>query len=388
MRQDNPGPAETRRHRIPGFPHAAAWGLLAGLMLLSACAPHPGAERNRFFWPPGPEKPRIEYINYYLTEQDAKRGEEDWLEKAIFGQSQPRRLFMRPSGIASDGKGRVFVTDVEAKKVYIFDLAGRQVRLLKNVEGHPAIFMFPVSVEMDDRGRAYVVDSRLPRKIHLFGADERLKKSFGEEQLERPVGMAVDSARQRLYVADADAHRVAIFDTDGNFLSTMGERGVEEGKFNFPLDVAVDADGNLYVLDSMNARIQVFDGEGSFLRQFGERGMSAGAFQMPRSLDVSRSGHLYVVDSRANRFVVFDLEGNLLLTVGGRSTATAKGVSPGGFSLPQAIDVDDDEAIWVVDSLNRMFHQFQYLNDEYLAEHPILPGQTFFPPGFHRDGKE
>ena len=216
-------------------------------------------------------------------------------------------------------------------------------------------------------------------KIFIFGPDEKLRGSFSHPQMQRPTGLTVDAKRQRLYVTDTGAHQVLVFSLRGELLQTIGQRGAGEGEFNFPLDVGVDDQGSLFVLDSLNARVQVFDPEGRFVRQFGERGTALGSFQIPKSLAVSPSGLVYVTDAQANRFVVFSRQGEYLITIGALATVVDGRVAPGGFAMPNGIDVDANESIWVADSMNRMFHRFQYLSEAYLREHPILPGQAFQP---------
>jgi hypothetical protein len=88
---------------------------------------------------------------------------------------------------------------------------------------------------------------------------------------------------------------------------------------------------------------------------------------------------VYVTDSRANRFVIFDLAGNFLLSIGAKHLVGEGFVAPGGFYLPQGVAADRSGGIWVVDSLNRMVHQFQYLDETYLREHPIDPAEIFLP---------
>ncbi len=350
------------------------------LALLAGCAPQ-AREHQRFFWPMGGGQPRIEYIGFLQTEQDARQGDGDWLADALLGTRKPQKLFNRPHDVASDGGGRVFVTDAVLREVFVFDFVREEVRTLRIPDRPRPPFKFPGGLTVDAAGRVYVTDSQ-EAKVYLFGADEKPLKSFGAGQLSRPTGLAVDSARQRLYVVDTGAHRVAVFDPEGGFLGTIGERGGEPGQFNFPADAEVDAAGNLYVLDALNARVQVFDPAGRFLRSFGERGTALGSFRIAKAIAVSPSGHVYVTDSMANRFVIFDLQGRHLLTVGGEALMVEGKVSPGGFYLPQGIDVDENDAIWIVDALNGLVHRYQYLNARYLSEHPILPGQGAAPSGY------
>lgn len=344
-------------------------------LLLAACAPAQGPVK-RYFWPAGSSEPKIEYLKFLQSDKDLGKAESK-LAEAILGKEAPRLLFKRPHQVAAD-RGRVLVTDPGQADVLLLDRQTGAVRLLGQLNAGRVRFAFPYGVELGRDGAAYVTDSQ-DKKVHVFGTAGTLLSSFGSGVLERPTGLAVDDARGRLYVADTGAHRLAVFGKSGELLGTIGKRGAGEGEFNFPLDVALDGDGNLFVLDSLNARVQVLTPEGKFLRTFGERGTAEGSFMLAKGIDVSPSGHVYVTDSQANRFVIFDREGRLLLTVGGRYAVEGGKVAPGGFYLPQGIDVDADESIWIVDALNRMVHQFQYLNDRYLAEHPVLPDQAVIP---------
>lgn len=347
------------------------------MLLVTACAPVV-PERPRFFWPPPPGEPKIEYIDFYQANADVKRGTENWFAEAILGKESAKPIFSRPHAVASDSRGRIYVSDLELHKVLILDLTRHLYSTLKEARGVEQVFDLPAGLALDAGGRVYVSDSQ-KREIHRYGSDEILQLRFGKENLRRPTGLAVDSGRQRLYVVDTGSHQVKVFDTEGVFLKTIGERGTGPGKFNFPTGIDLDRDGNLYVLDAMNARVQVLDPEGNFVRAFGERGTALGAFQVPKAIAVSPSGHVYITDSRQSRVFIFDLEGRFLLAVGGQSAITSGQISPGGMYLPEGIDVDATEAIWIADAFNRLVHRFQYLNDEYLARKPILPGQAAEP---------
>lgn len=345
--------------------------------LLTACAPA-APERPRFFWPPPPAEPKIEYIDFYQADEDVKRGTENRLEEAIFGKEAAHPIFARPHAIASNGLGRIYVTDLGLRAVLVLDLTRHTFSKLKDKPMVEQVFGIPAGLALGESGEVYVSDSMM-REVHLYGPDEVLKMKFGKEVLARPTGLVLDSRRRILYVVDTGSHQVQVFDAQGVHLRTIGERGSGPGQFNFPTDVDLDGDGNLYVLDAMNARVQVLDPEGNFLRAFGERGTALGSFQVPKAIAVSPSGHVYVTDSRRNRVLIFDLEGRFLLAFGGQFAITSRRVAPGGMYLPEGIDVDATEAIWLADAFNKTVHRFQYLNEEYLAQKPILPGQAAMP---------
>lgn len=344
-------------------------------LLLSACSTTVPQAEKRFFFPPPPAEPKIEYLQGYFSDHDLKPKTKSFLTEFVLGETRPQAMFTSPADVASDGKGRVFVADSGARQVVILDLVKDQTRIL----GSPALdngmvrgFALPFSVTVDTLGRLYVCDI-VAKSVDVFDEKEQYLFSLSEAGMVRPTAVAVDLQREVIYVVDTANHRLVMFDLQGKLTGEMGSRGSEAGQFNFPTDVDVDAQGNVYVLDALNARVQVFDGSGSFIRMFGERGTAEGSFEMPKSLAVTGSGQVYVTDALAHKMVIFSREGEFLLRIGGKSIVK-KGISPGGFYLPRGIDVDEAGGIWVVDSLNRMVHNFQFLTPQYVSEHPLDQG--------------
>jgi sugar lactone lactonase YvrE len=174
---------------------------------------------------------------------------------------------------------------------------------------------------------------------------------------------------------------VRLYDLDGLFLKTIGERGKKPGEFNYPGDIDLDAAGNLYLVDVMNARVQILTPEGTVLRTFGERGTARGSFSVPKGIAVSPSGLIYVSDASQHKIVIFNSEGDYLLTLGARYVYKGEGISPGGFNLPAGLDVDANDTLWVADLMNGMVHEFQYLTPDYLAKRPIREADIYRPQG-------
>lgn len=344
------------------------------MLLMSACSTNTPVVKERFFFPPSPAEPKIEYIRGYFSDRDLKSEKNSFFNEYVLGDTRPKAMFSTPVDVASDGKGRVFVADAGARQVFVLDLVNHTFRPLSSVVqggGMQRSFGFPFSVTVADDGRLYVSDV-IAKSVDVFNENEKYLFSIGNSELVRPTAVAVDMQRKVIYVLDTAMHRLMKFGLQGELLGIFGERGNEPGQFNYPTDIDVDDQGYLYVLDSLNARVQIFDENGVFLRMFGERGTADGSFDIPKNLAVSTAGQVYVTDALAHKLVIFSDEGQLLLRIGGKSVVK-KGISPGGFYLPRGVDVDAAGGIWVADSLNRIVHRFQFLTSQYLSENPITP---------------
>lgn len=354
--------------------HALALALLfaVALLTLSGCGPVVQKQQPRFFWPPPPEEAKIEYINFYFTNEDLLRGVDRRLEHAILGQRIAERLINRPYSVASDSNGRIFVGDFIGRRVTVLDRPEHTSRVLLEMQGTPR------KVVVDQRGEIWVLDGE-KTTVHHFAADEKLIANLELKGMGRAASLAVDSHRQRLYLSDVPNHRICVYDYTGTLLYSFGTRGRNPGQLNFPADIDLDTVGNLYVVDAMNARIQIFTPEGDFIRAFGERGTAPGSFSAAKGIAVSPSNLVYVTDANLNKVVIFNSAGEYLLTLGGNYIFDGKHIQPGGFYFPVGIDVDSTETIFIADYLNGMIHEFQYLTPAFLARHPIRPEQVYHP---------
>jgi DNA-binding beta-propeller fold protein YncE len=156
----------------------------------------------------------------------------------------------------------------------------------------------------------------------------------------------VFSPSGKLYVADANIHKISVFASNGDFLFQFGQLGNEAGEFNYPWNIAADANSNIYVTDSGNNRIQVFNADGDFLFSFGASGDGDGQFNAPRGIAINSLGQVYVADSLNHRIQIFDANGNFLDKFGVRGTAD------GEMKYPEAITFDQMGNLLVADNGN------------------------------------
>jgi DNA-binding beta-propeller fold protein YncE len=75
-----------------------------------------------------------------------------------------------------------------------------------------------------------------------------------------------------VFVTDAGAHRVQVFDARGEPLHDWGGQGLGPGQFYRPRGACFDVKGRLIVVDHGNHRGQVFQPSAEFVIAFGPRG--------------------------------------------------------------------------------------------------------------------
>ncbi|MFZ2951239.1 MAG: hypothetical protein WA003_17315 [Desulfuromonadaceae bacterium] len=334
--------------------------------MIAGCAA-PLQVKERYFWPPAPDTPRVEWLGAYQNSINLKESSGVW--NAIVGENEGYSLDV-PLFVASNGAGKVYVSDLKVGTFLVFDFNAREVHALGKAKG-ANLFEHPSGVALDADGNIYAADLK-QKKIFVFSSDETPKGVLDiSDKVESIGAIAVDKVRKKIIVPDIKGHKIVAIDLTGALLWSVGKRGIGGDEFNYPTSAAVDKEGNIIVCDSMNARIVRLTPEGKPLSFFGERGDGPGSFAMIKAVAVDSSGHIYVTDGKSSRVAIFNEKGDVLLNVGYLHVKRDNLVAPGGFNMPQGIYIDDKDAIYVVDQHNARFQVFQYMSEQYLKEHPI-----------------
>jgi DNA-binding beta-propeller fold protein YncE len=336
---------------------------MAGLLLLAGCAEAPKAPPAKAaeipVFPPPPEQARFYWERaLHSTADVVSDDKEGSFRRALTGEVRSGQAVDKPYGVAVRN-GKVYVGDTVGRFVMMYDLnAGKFIRI--GVD-EPGALRMPFGMEVDAQGNLFVVDGGTKR-IQVYDPAGKHVRTLGADiKWSRPVGIAIDDARKRIYVVDAGGvdspeHKVRALDmVTGKQQFEIGQRGDGPGDFNLPRDATVSPDGKLYVVDGGNFRIQVFDPEGKYLRTFGGVGRQTGQFSRPKEIASDKDGNLYVVDTAFGNFQIFNPEGRLLLDVGGRGNANA----PARFMLPAGIAVDTDGRVYMADQFFRKVEVFR-----------------------------
>ena len=322
--------------------------LLAGLA--AGCWPAAAQSTNRPVWPAPPAAPRIAFLQSLTGPRDWGIRPAWWtrLADVVTGASHRDEL-IKPFGLGIADTGELLVTDTGCNVVYAFDRAQHRRSRWDKVGRYR--FASPVAVAQF-RGIIYVADSTL-RAVLGFDARGQLHTII-TNGLERPAGLVI--ADEKLFVADAGQHQIAVFDLHGQPLARWSHRGSEPGALNYPTHLAADTNGNLFVTDAMNGRVQVFDRQtGAGRGVIGRLGDGSGQFSKPKGVAVDSAGHVYVADAAFDNIQIFDRPGNFLLHFGGTGT------QPGEFWLPGGVAIDRENHIYVADAYNRRVQIFQYV---------------------------
>jgi DNA-binding beta-propeller fold protein YncE len=337
--------------------------MAAMLLFAAGCAQAPQAPPGKPFeapvFPPPPEAARIIWERTLHSSADVVADDKDGaLRRLVTGEVRTGEGLAKPYGVAVRN-GRVYVGDTVSRHVALFDLNARRYTRIGLED--PGSLRMPFGMDIDPQGNLYVLDGTLKR-VHVYDADGRFLRMLGQDlKWSRPVGLALDAARRRLYIVDAggvdsEDHRVRALDLDtGKVLFEIGKRGEGDGEFNLPRDAVVGSDGLLYVVDGGNFRVQVFDANGKFVKTFGTIGRQSGQFSRPKEIAADAQGNIYVVDTAFGNFQIFNPQGVLLLDVGSRSNSDA----PAKFMLPSGIAVDLDGRIYMVDQFFRKVEVFR-----------------------------
>jgi DNA-binding beta-propeller fold protein YncE len=312
-------------------------------------------------WPEPPLVTRIETVRTIARARDIQGDPSFWesvgMTLGVYGPSRGRAL-AHPADVAvSPDGGTVYVSDFAQGIVHAYDLERGETRYL--AENEP--LDRPLGLAVEASGNLWVVE-QAARQLRLLSPEGATLRVLSSDELVRPVDVAVDEQRGRMYVVDgarqkSPDHYVHVFDTAGNHVGRIGEgKGSGGGHLLFPTYATLDAAGNLFVSDTMNSRIAVFDPEGTYLREVGERGNGIGMFDKPKGVAVDSFGNVYVVDSSWSNVQIFGPEGDVLLYFGGR------GGHPGLLRNPTGIAISATNTIFVADYLNHRLSVYRLVN--------------------------
>jgi DNA-binding beta-propeller fold protein YncE len=251
----------------------------------------------------------------------------------------------RPTGIAIDFQGNIFIADTGNDRVVKCDGEGRFLKETGGFGRGGGEFNRPTYVATDNGLNVYVVDAQ-NKRIQRLDQNLNFISVIGIEEeddfsgLGLPEGIALTPSGE-IVISDAEGDLLIELSGFSEYKTSYGGFGEMEGGLRDPLGIFVDRNGDIYVADSRNDRVAVFDQFGNFLRSLGEKVLSN-----PGGVAVGQDKSVYVANTGGNSLVVFGPEGDLVAEYGK--------LEQGMMSLSGPADLDFDKGgkLFLVDSGN------------------------------------
>lgn len=324
-------------------------------------------EVSSLVWPPPPAPTRVKWVGEFRNEFDLGAKKRTSFLDRLAGKAQDSLWLKQPVSIAVDDNGTIFVGDTQLGVVGM-DLAKKRMWLFSKLSPEAPTAATGIAV---DSKFVYTTDSA-QNQLSIFDKEGRRIKSIGAaEGIQRPVGVAVDEAKDLVVVVNSGDHTILLLNRSLKLMKKISSRGEKPGQLNFPTYCCLIPGTGFAVADTANFRVQIFNYEGKFLSTFGKQGDHSGSFSMPKGLTVDPEGNLFVVDAKFCNFQVFRKDGQVLLFVGNGGTA------PGTFQIPCGIAFTKDSYVYVADTVNARVQRFQVL--------PAPPSESPVPPQKGRD---
>ncbi|MHB0976198.1 MAG: 6-bladed beta-propeller [Candidatus Aquicultorales bacterium] len=234
--------------------------------------------------------------------------------------------------------GAVKAADEIIPPEYIFSIDGLPGNALKR----------PQDVLVHPNGRIYVADTENSR-VAVFDRNGRFLSAFKNigdgKTLNRPVYLAVNSKKQ-VYVADRKLGNIAVFDANGKFIKTLKPLKQLEQQEWKPMEMVFDKDDNLYVTNVYpEHEVQIYSPDGALKAKVGRTGQVKKATESPEVMGFpngilidEEKGEIFIADSNNGRIQIFNKKGKfvrILPTTG----------------LPRGIVFDHKKRLLVVDTL-------------------------------------
>jgi DNA-binding beta-propeller fold protein YncE len=173
-----------------------------------------------------------------------------------------------PAGLAIDEENRfLYVANTGSDQVLVYD--ADTFKLLRKIgtagKDHtlttPGDFSKPTNVAVDKDGNLFVTDT-LNDRVEEFDADGVFIRAFGKNgdgpgDFARPKGIAVD-CDGHVWVADAMTNRLQVFTEEGDLRLVLGGFGSLPGQFKALTDVTIDKKNRVFTSEQFEGRVQMF----------------------------------------------------------------------------------------------------------------------------------
>jgi len=157
------------------------------------------------------------------------------------------------------------------------------------------------------------------------------QKALGQRTIEKENGVTV--VRNSLEPLNPELQ--IIFEED---LTIGAKEGDENYMFGNQVFVNTDDDGNIYVTDGDRRTVRKYDSDGNFLQSIGRLGQGPGEFQDMSEVRFNSEGNIYLNDLETQRLSFFSKEGNYLKGIKFPTRFERVVINSKGFFIARSVD--------------------------------------------------
>jgi len=300
-------------------------------------------------------------------------------------------LFSDPAALVADSTGNLFVADSQNHAIRRISTNGLVTTLAgelglagsRDETGAQARFDSPCGITLDKNGNLFVSDTgdHTIRQITPAGVVTTVAGLAGQSGLtdatgsaarfNSPLGIAI-STNGTIYVADCGNHLIRAISPGGSVTTLAGSPenwGTENGsgadaRFNGPVGLALDNEGNLFVADSNNHTIRRISPDGTASTWAGVPGVDgcvdgaaqSAKFSKPAELAIDRRNNLFVADSFNHVIRKITRDGNVSTVTGAAGKwGAADGINGRArFFNPYGLAIQPVGSLVVADAYNEL----------------------------------
>jgi DNA-binding beta-propeller fold protein YncE len=290
------------------------------------------AKKVTVFYPSAPDTARIQFLTTFST--STVFGKRSAFSSFVLGPEQ-EKLIMKPFGIfirngklyiCDPGVGGLEILNFETKSYSIFSPSDKG-RLKSGLNCY-----------VDKNENLYVADAQEHRVVIFDSLNNYLDQLVDTGESFKPT--EVYASESEIWVTNPSNHTLNIYDKKTHKLLRyfneshnyqMGDEGFLYSPYNMYL-----GNNTVYVTDFGDSRVKKFDLDGRFISSVGSYGDGMGQFVRPKGIACDKEDNLYVVDAGFENVQIFNSNNQLLMFFGG----PYKG--PGDMWLPARVIIDYD----------------------------------------------
>lgn len=199
----------------------------------------------------------------------------------------------------------------------------------------------------------------------------REEDKSGNIILFRPSWYAVDN-KENIFISDWTEKNIKVFDKNGNYIKTIGNKGEGPGEFNGIARIGILPDGRLIVMDFGNRRTSLFNQDGEFIKSNKWKHRCTGLFL---TTDASYTSIQEIFNEKKRTLVkTFGLDGNEIVTFGEFTSEDYQILRQKGLNYAISLPYNP-HSIFAGDQKNQWL--YHCLNNQYLIEVYDVNGKMF-----------